>query len=222
MRILVVEDDNRVAAALQDALSQRGYDVARAATAAAALETCTGGRRIDLVLLDLGLPDLNGAQLAVRLREVTTAPVIVVTALGDVTSRVDLLRRGADDYVVKPFAIAELLARITAVLRRTRAGEAPPEEPIEIGDVRIDYGARIVTVAEEPVTLTRLEFDVLATLARAGGQVVARQRLLVEVWDTDWQGMERSLEVHVGNLRAKLDRPGLIETVRGIGYRLRR
>jgi DNA-binding response OmpR family regulator len=201
-------------------LSQRGYRVARAATAAAALEACSGGRRVDLVLLDLGLPDLDGAEVAVRLRETAAIPVIVVTARGDVTSRVDVLRRGADDYVVKPFAIAELLARIEAVLRRTGAGVRSAGDAVEIDDLRIDFGARIVTVAGVAVTLTRLEFDVLATLARAAGTVVDRQRLLVEVWDTDWQGMERSLEVHVGNLRAKLDRPRLIETVRSVGYRL--
>ena len=220
MRILVVEDDDRVAAALQDALAQRGYRTSRAATGAAAFAACTGGRSIDLVLLDLGLPDVDGADLAVRLRSATSIPVIVVTARGDVTSRVDVLRRGADDYVVKPFSIAELLARIMAVLRRASQGAGPVDDIVETGDVRIDLGTRTVTVAGTAVTLSQRPFDVLAALARRRGAVVERQRLLMEVWDTEWRGMERSLEVHVSNLRSKLGRPQLIETVRGVGYRL--
>ena len=222
MRILVVEDDDRVAAAVQDALAQRGYHTSRAATGAAAFAACTGGRPVDLVLLDLTLPDGDGAELAVRLRAATSIPVIVVTARGDVMSRVDVLSRGADDYVVKPFSIAELLARIGAVLRRARPDAAPLDDIVETGDVRIDLGARTVTVAGTAVTLTKLEFDVLAALARARGAVVERQRLVLQVWNTDWLGlgMEHALEVHISNLRRKLGRPQLIETVRGVGYRL--
>ncbi len=220
MRILVVEDDDRVAEAMRDALAQRGYHATRAATGAEALAACEGAQRPDLVLLDLGLPDVDGADLCAHLRRSTGVPVIVVTARGDLRSRVQGLRRGADDYVVKPFSLAELLARIEAVLRRTHAATPGPESVVTVGDVEIDVGARRVAVAGEEVALTRKEFDVLAALSRAPGAAVDRQRLLVEVWETDWAGMSRTLDVHVATLRSKLGRPGLVETVRGVGYRL--
>ena len=219
MRILVVEDDDRVAAALQDALTQRGYGVLRAQTGAAALSLCES-HHVDLVLLDLGLPDIDGTEVAVTLRATTKIPVIVVTARADLPSRVGVLRGGADDYVVKPFSIAELLARIEAVLRRTHRGDEAADGPIEIGDLHVDPSSRVVTVAGARVALTRKEFDVLAILARANGAAIDRQRLLVEVWGTDWLGMSRTLEVHIATLRSKLGRRDTIETVRGVGYRI--
>jgi DNA-binding response OmpR family regulator len=220
VRILVVEDDDRVADAMRDGLAQRGYHAARAATGAEAVAACEGAQPPDLVLLDLGLPDVDGADLCVRLRRRSGVPVIVVTARGDLPSRVQGLRRGADDYVVKPFSLAELLARIEAVLRRTHAAAPGPESVVTVGDVEIDLSARRVTVAGEPVALTRKEFEILAALARAPGAAVDRQRLLVEVWETDWAGMSRTLDVHVATLRSKLGRPDVVQTVRGVGYRL--
>lgn len=220
MRILVVEDDDRVAAALESALTQRGYQVARAPTGADALAACRSGPPVDLVLLDLGLPDVDGAQLAAELRASSSVPLIVVTARAELVTRVELLRRGADDYVVKPFSTAELLARIEAVLRRTHASAADAAMAVEVGGARIDLIARTVAVDGAPVELTRKEFDVLAALVRADGATVDRQRLLVDVWGTDWLGMSRTLEVHVATLRSKLGATRIIDTVRGVGYRL--
>ena len=218
MRILVVEDDDHVAGALESALRQRGYAVVRAASGAEALAACRQGAPLDLVLLDLGLPDSKGLQLSVTLRARSGAPVIVVTADGEIRSRVDALRLGADDYIVKPFNGAELLARVEAVLRRCRRVAEP--ETVEVGDVQMDLRARNVTVAGRPVVLTRMEFGLLAMLVRNRGSVVERQRILVQVWGTDWLGTSRTLEVHVATVRRKLGRPWIIETARGVGYRL--
>jgi DNA-binding response OmpR family regulator len=219
VRILVVEDDPHIAAALQDALVRRGYDVTRARSGPEALALCAD-ERFDLVLLDLRLPGIHGAEVAVRLRSTTTTPIVVVTCIDEEPSKVSLLRGGVDDYIVKPYSEPELLARIETVLRRTRRGVEPQDRALDFGDVRIDPAARTVTVAGSRVALTRKEFDVLLMLARAGGAVVDRQRILVHVWGTDWLGMSRTLEVHVATLRAKLGRPALIVTVRGIGYRI--
>jgi DNA-binding response OmpR family regulator len=218
MRILVVEDDDHVAGALESALRQRGYEVIRAASGAQALAACRQGPPLDLVLLDLGLPDSKGLQLSVTLRAASQAPVIIVTADGEIRSRVDALRLGADDYIVKPFNGAELLARVEAVLRRCRRVAEP--ETVEVGDVQMDLRARNVTVAGRPVALTRMEFGLLAMLVRNRGSVVERQRILVQVWGTDWLGTSRTLEVHVATVRRKLGRPWIIETSRGVGYRL--
>ena len=218
MRILVVEDDDHVAGALESALRQRGYQVVRAASGAEALAACAQGPPPDLVLLDLGLPDCVGLQLSVTLRAGSQAPVIIVTADGEIRSRVDALRLGADDYIVKPFNRAELLARVEAVLRRCHHVAEP--ETVEVGDVQMDLRARNVTVAGRPVAITRMEFSLLAMLVRNRGTAVERQRILVQVWGTDWLGTSRTLEVHVATVRRKLGRPWIIETVRGVGYRL--
>jgi DNA-binding response OmpR family regulator len=145
-------------------------------------------------------------------------PIIVVTARGDEGARVTGLRAGADDYVVKPFGIAELLARMEAVLRRT--GTVAPTTAVDVGDTHVDLARREVTVGGQEILLTRKEFDLLAALARRRGEVVARDELLAVVWDTAWVGSSRTLDVHVATLRAKLRRPAVIETVRGVGYRL--
>jgi DNA-binding response OmpR family regulator len=218
MRILVVEDDDGFAAALRDGLTARGYHTSRAGSAAEALEAVEGPQPPDLVLLDLGLPDSDGLQLCARLRRLGSGPVIVVTARGDLPSRVQGLRGGADDYLVKPFALAELLARIEAVMRRVPAVRRAA--CVTAGDVIIDLAARTVAVAGAPVRLTAKEFDLLAALARAHGATVERQRLLLEVWQSDYPALSRSLDVHMATLRAKLGRPELVQTVRGVGYRL--
>jgi len=219
MRILVVEDDDRVAGALQSALLLRGYDVTRAQTAAAALAACAARRDIDLVLLDLGLPDRDGMVVAAALRA-GAMPVIVVTARSDVVAQVAALRGGADDFVVKPFSTDALMARIEAVLRRTQRVPKPPVAVIEIGDLRVDCAARIATLAGGRVVLTRIEFAILEQLARANGAVVGHQRMLLAVWGTDWRGTQHTLREHVRSLRAKIGRPGIVETVRNVGYRL--
>jgi DNA-binding response OmpR family regulator len=213
-RILLVEDDNRVAAALVPALERHGYAVVRVATGAEAL----AAPPVDLVLLDLGLPDLDGLEVCRRLRRGGDVPIIAVTARAEANQRIRGLRSGADDYVVKPYALGELLARIEAVLRRSP--RRTTAAAYTVGDVVVDLAGRCVRVGGVEVRLTLKEFDLLAMLARAAGSVVSRDDLVTHVWQTTFDGASRTLDVHVATLRAKLDRPGLIETVRGVGYRL--
>jgi len=218
MRILLVEDDDAFASALSDGLTARGYRTSRAASAAGAIaELSSGQESTDLVLLDLGLPDSDGLALCAQIGREWAVPVIVVTARGDLSSRVQGLRSGADDYVVKPFALVELLARVEAVMRR--APPVQPAPPVVIGELSIDFAARTVSVAGSRVALTPKEFDLLAVLARVPGCTIDRQRLLLDVWHSDYPGLTRTLDVHMATLRGKLG-SGLIETVRGVGYRL--
>lgn len=211
-----MEDDRRVAAALSSALTRRGYEVEHAATVAAAL--CAAP--CDLVLLDLTLPDGDGTDLCRELRRRSShLGIIAVTARGEERDRVLGLRLGADDYVVKPFSMVELQARIEAVLRRA-TNAAPERHLIEAGSVHIDVPARTVTVDGRAVTLTRKEFDVLLSLARQPGVAVPRDRILLDAWGTTWAD-RHTVEVHVGSLRGKLGDARLVETVRGVGYRLR-
>jgi DNA-binding response OmpR family regulator len=217
MRILLVEDDHRVGAVMSSMLQRRGYAVEHAATATAALEAAP----CDLVLLDLNLPDGDGLDVCRVLRSRNeNLGIIAVTARGEERDRVTGLRVGADDYVVKPFSMAELQARIEALLRRTVRQTPVAGGIIEVGPIRIDPAARTVSVAGEPKTLTRKEFDILASLARQPGVAMTRERIMLDVWQTTWSG-KHTLEVHVASLRAKLGDPGLVETVRGVGYRLR-
>jgi DNA-binding response OmpR family regulator len=216
VRVLLVDDDARFAAALETALRQRGYDVVRAPTAAAAL----AAPPVDIVLLDLGLPDRDGIDVCKEMRRRGDVPIIAVTARGEERERVLGLRSGADDYVVKPFGPAELQARIEAVMRRSVRAPVIPEA-MRVGSLVVDVHARRVTVDGREISLTRKEFDLLAALARQPGGAVTRDQLLTEVWHTTWAGSVRTVEVHVASLRSKLGDPGLVETVRGIGYRLR-
>ncbi|MFI7613943.1 response regulator transcription factor [Nonomuraea terrae] len=217
MRVLLVEDDDRLASALVTALARHGHTVTRAGQAVDALRLAGGA---DFVLLDLGLPDMDGLDLLRRLRRVSAVPVIVVTARTEERDVLRGLRSGADDYLVKPFRTAELMARMEAVVRRGTRPRPTRDDVVCVGDVRIDLGARRVTVAGEPVTLTRREFDLLAMLAREPGVVRGREEILDEVWGDPLLSASRSLDVHVANLRAKTGRPGLVETLRGTGYRL--
>lgn len=219
MKILIVEDDERVADALAGFLGRAGYAVERAGDGRGALEML--GTDTEAVILDLGLPDIDGIELCRRIRTVSGVPILIATARSQVHERIRGLRAGADDFLVKPYDVQELLARIEAVTRRTQAiGGELGQVGIDIDGVRIDLVARRVLVDGEPVELTRKEFDVIAVLARYPGVAVPRERLIREVWNTDWQSFARSLEVHVASLRRKIGRPALIETVRGIGYRL--
>jgi DNA-binding response OmpR family regulator len=200
---------------LRAALLRSGYEVTHVGDAGSALAAAGDPA---LILLDLGLPDLDGVEVCRRLRTRSNVPIIVVTARGDEGARVVGLRAGADDYVVKPFGMAELLARMEAVLRR--CGAVAPPTAVDAGDVHVDLARWEVTVAGREVVLTRKEFALLAALARHGGAVVAREDLLTIVWETTWAGSSRTLDVHIATLRAKLGRPGLVQTVRGVGYRL--
>ncbi|WP_017600461.1 response regulator transcription factor [Nocardiopsis lucentensis] len=219
MRILVVEDDDRVARGLVTALRSASFDVQRVATAERALAAPPA----DVVLLDLGLPDLDGIDLLRHLRERPQTAIIAVTARGEERDRVRGLRAGADDYVVKPFGVAELLARIDAVLRRTRAARAEAEdtEPrVTVGPLTLDPGAREARVGDHPLQLTRKEFDLLALLAARSPSVVARDQILDQVWGAAWEASSRTLDTHIASLRAKLGSSVRIRTVRGVGYLL--
>ncbi|MGE3356974.1 MAG: response regulator transcription factor [Acidimicrobiia bacterium] len=215
VQVLVVEDDPTISTPLRDGLEREGFVVTVAATGAAALAAGPA----DLVLLDLGLPDLEGRVVCQELRRRGEVPIIVVTARGDELDRVMLLELGADDYVVKPFGFRELVARMRAVLRRTTAREPVVSDTIELGGLRIDRRSRTVTLEGAAVTLTPKEYDLLVRLAVDAGAVLGRERLMHDVWDEHWWGSTKTLDVHVASLRKKL-RPALIETVRSVGYRL--
>jgi DNA-binding response OmpR family regulator len=188
----------------------------RAATGVEALEASAP----DLVLLDLRLPDVDGLDVCRRLREHSDVSIIVVTARGEETDGVVGLELGADDYVVKPFGLRELIARIRAVTRRT-AARAPAGVLLRVGRLEVDERARRATVDGRVLELTPKEFDLLAALARDPGAAISRRRLLQEVWGTTWYGSAKTIDVHVAALRRKLGDPGWIETVRGVGFRLR-
>jgi DNA-binding response OmpR family regulator len=220
-RILVVEDDADLAYALQLELGHAGYSVRAVGDGPAALRA-EAEWKPELVLLDLGLPSLDGLDVCRRLRAGTRAPVIIVTARDAVTDRVRGLDAGADDYIVKPFSLDELLARMRSALRRATLREEG--NVLRAGDLVLDVAARTVTRGGEPVALTRREFDLLECLLRHAGQVLDRATLLADVWGYDFLGGSNVVDVYVRYLRAKLDGPGqppLIETVRGIGYALR-
>ncbi|RZS39120.1 DNA-binding response OmpR family regulator [Herbihabitans rhizosphaerae] len=217
MRVLLVEDDDGVAGAVGEALGAHGHHTTRVTRGADALAR---HREADLVLLDLGLPDADGLDVLRKLRRLARTPVVVLTARGDERTVVRGLRLGADDYLVKPVRLAELLARIEAVTRRAAAAVTPAGGVVEIGDVHVDLDARRVTVAGVDIELTSKEFDILAVLARHRGAAVSRQQLLDEVWGDAYLAVSRSLDVHLAQLRAKLGRPGLLTTIRGFGFRL--
>ncbi|MFD7866573.1 response regulator transcription factor [Streptomyces sp. NPDC059783] len=225
MRLLLVEDDNHVAAALSAILARHGFRVVHARSGEEALQALlpTDTEPFGVVLLDLGLPDQDGYEVCGKIRKRSSVPVIMVTARADVRSRIHGLNLGADDYVTKPYDTGELLARIHAVSRRKTVGEdtAPtPLAALRLGHVHIELPTRRVSVDGSEVQLTRKEFDLLALLAQRPGVVFRREQIISEVWRTSWEGTGRTLEVHVASLRSKLRLPALIETVRGVGYRL--
>jgi DNA-binding response OmpR family regulator len=215
MRVLLVEDDDAIAVPLVEGLTREGLDVERVASGRDALAAAEA----DLVLLDLGLPDLDGLEVCRQIRARSSVPVIVLTARGEEVDRVLGLELGADDYLVKPFGFRELMARIRAVSRRTVG--AVPAATVRLGDLEVDLRARRVTVAGEEVELTRKEFDLLALLIADPGALRTRQEILESVWDAHWYGPTKTLDVHIAALRRKLGDPGLIETVRGVGFRMR-
>ncbi len=214
MRVLLVEDEEAIAEPLAEGLRREGYVVTVAGTAADAL----AAEEADVVLLDLRLPDGDGLDVCRALRARSAVPIIVVTARGEEADRVVGLELGADDYVVKPFGIRELIARIRAVTRRAQGREVVG--PVRVGNLEIDERGRHARRDEQELELTPKEFDLLLALARDPGAVVTRRRLLEDVWNTSWYGSSKTIDVHVASLRRKLGDPGVIETVRGVGFRL--
>jgi DNA-binding response OmpR family regulator len=211
--VLVVEDDQDLATQLVRGLLRGGYAVDHVMTGHEAMAR----QQPDLVLLDLGLPDVDGVTVCRRLRERSDVAIIVVTARGEEPERVLALDAGADDYLVKPFGLAELLARIRAVLRRAARGDG---EVLRHGPLLVDVRTRKVSVSGHDVALTPKEFDILECLASDPGRVMSRQEILDNAWNAHWYGPTKVLDVHMAALRRKLDVPGLIETVYGRGFRL--
>jgi two-component system, OmpR family, response regulator RegX3 len=219
-RLLLVEDEDAIVVPLVEGLEREGFEVTSVRTGGAALRAAGDA---DLVLLDLGLPDVDGADVCRTLRRSSDTPIIVLTARGDEFDRVLLLELGADDYVVKPFGFRELVARIRAVRRRTHRPDSTASAGSgvqQIGALRIDRRARRVTIDENELALTPKEFDLLARLADDSGTVVRREQLIEEVWDEHWWGPTKTLDVHIASLRKKLADPTWIATVRSVGYRL--
>lgn len=216
-RVLLIDDDERLPELLSSYLEQNGVTLAHAPDGARGLVALEQGA-YDAVLLDVMMPGMDGLEVCRRIRAKSQVPVIMLTARGDETDRVVGLELGADDYVAKPFSPRELLARLRAVLRRSR-----PEvmsEALQVGEVSVDVPSRVVTRAGAPVELTGIEFDILVALMRRAGRVVPRDALLSEAGRGDVVVGERTVDVHISHLRQKLkdDPPRLIKTVRGVGY----
>jgi DNA-binding response OmpR family regulator len=218
--ILVVEDDEAIASGLVRVLDSQGYRVQRVGRGREALGLITD--EVGLVVLDLGLPDVDGLEVCRRLRAARSdLAILILTARDQELDVVSGLDAGADDYLVKPFRLSELLARVRAHLRRTLAG-APDEapEPLRAGDLTVDPAARRAWRGEAELELRPKEFELLALLVAEAGRAVTRERIMLEVWDTEWLGATKTLDTHVGTLRNKLGEPETITTLRGVGYRL--
>lgn len=229
-RILLVEDEENYRVPLAFSLRRDGFDVVQAADGVAAVEAFeaagpSGGGAIDLVLLDLMLPRLSGIEVCRRIRRTSTVPVFMLTARDSEADTVVGLRIGADDYVTKPYSYRELLARVNAVLRRSRGEEQEPAEPVlEVGRVRMDVGRHEVAVDGEAVAMPPREFELLELFMRNPGRALARGEIIDRVWGADYVGDTKTLDVHVKRIRAKIEvepgEPKLLITVRGVGYKL--
>ena len=214
-RVLVVDDEPQIRRALRTSLEAHGYDVATVGTGGEGVVASAEGAP-DLVLLDLGLPDLDGVEVCRRLRaQRPDLTIVIVTARGEEMDVVAGLDAGADDYLVKPFRLSELLARVRAHLRRATTANAGP---LHAGGVTVDRAARRAWLRGAELSLRPKEFDLLALLVAEAGRAVARERIMSEVWDTNWFGSTKTLDMHVLSLRQKLG-PQAITTLRGVGYR---
>jgi two-component system response regulator RegX3 len=224
-RVLFVEDEPSIYEPFSKALAREGFEPVVARTAARALELAEDGD-FAIVLLDLMLPDGDGRDVCRALRRSSSVPILMLTARGTEADRIVGLELGADDYVVKPFSGAEVIARMRAILRRTGAAPADdeqPPEPISVGPLEVDFAARRARLDTEELALSRKEFDLLAELVRSAGRVVTREQLMDRVWDENWFGSTKTLDVHVRWLRQKLGddpaTPRFLHTVRGVGFR---
>ena len=220
-RILVVEDDMQIARNLRDYLEVAGFEVTAVGDGSSALASIRGNRP-DLLVLDLGLPGIDGLDVARELRRTSTVPIVMLTARGEESDRIVGLELGADDYLVKPFSPKELVARVRAVLRRT-SGTTAGAEVLRAGDVEVDLPKMRARVGGQPVDLTPTEFELLATLAREPGRVFTRGQLLDALHGVTLETYERAIDAHVKNLRKKIEpepgRPRYVLTVHGVGYR---
>ena len=220
-QIVLIEDDVDIRRLVADALAAQGHDVESAAAALEGLQLTVKGKP-DLVVMDLGLPDLDGTELLRMIRSVSQVPIIVITARGADEVVVRTLDSGADDYLVKPFSVAQLEARVRALLRRGAAADSG--ETIRIGDLMIDAAAREATLAGESIDLSPKEFDLLRVLAERAGEVVSKRALMAEVWREPYGGAERTVDVHLSWLRSKLgetaQEPRYLRTVHGVGVKL--
>ena len=224
MHVLLVEDEASVAEPLAQALRRHGFVPTVVSTVAGALQAA-GRQEFDFVILDLTLPDGDGRDVCREIRRDSRVPLIMLTARGTELDKIVGLELGADDYVVKPFSSAELLARMRAILRRaTDTSDDGPRGPVQIGDLEVDERSRCASLNGSPIALTLKEFDLLARLAREAGSVVRREDLMSDVWDENWFGSMKTLDVHISTLRRKMgDDPSqsrYLHTVRGIGFRL--
>lgn len=219
MSILLVEDDRAIADAVVDGLRDNGYAVVHVVLGSEAVAKVRGGG-ISTVILDLGLPDIDGTEVCRQIRAFSHVPIIVASARETEMDRVTVLDMGADDYVVKPFGIKELVARIHAVMRRA-TGTVAPVTHLEVGPLVIDTKSRSVTVSGTDVFLTPKEFDLLEYLAREPGTVFRRADILRDVWQTTWYGTTKTLDAHVASIRKKLGHPDWVESVRGVGFTLK-
>lgn len=229
MRLLLIEDDVRLCRLMKEYLEGMGYSIAMAHTGPAGLELALG-QSFHAIILDVMLPGLDGFELLRRLRMQSTVPVLMLTGRGDEADRIVGLEMGADDYLPKTFSTRELLARLRAVLRRSVITEAQRSDqraaPVAVGTLVVDPAAHVAMLDGQPLVLTRQEFDLLLSLARASGRVKTREQLLLEVADRDFEVFDRSIDVLIASLRKKLNddakAPRWIETVRGIGYTMKR
>jgi len=224
-RVLVIEDEVPIRRFLRAAFESAGFEFDEAASARDGMASASS-RAPDLIVLDLGLPDLDGIEVTQRLREWYSAPILVLSARGQERDKIRALDAGADDYVTKPFSVGELMARVRVALRhRSRDGGAPESEVVEVGELKIDHGRRAVTMAGQPVKLTPIEFRLLLALARHPGRVLTHDHLLREAWGPAHAHQHHYLRVYMAQLRHKLERepsrPKLLLTEPGVGYRLR-
>ena len=221
MRVLVIDDEDQIRRALKSVLSARHYEVELAETAERGLEL-TAERTPDIIVLDLSLPVMSGLEACRRLREWYTGPILILSVRNNDADKIAALDLGADDYLTKPFSTGELLARIRALLRRTQGADATVTEK-RVGELCIDFAKRVVAVGGEPVHLTRIEFDILAVLARNAGRVVTSRMLIDAVWGPEYESDTQTLRVHVSHLRGKIGAPGdvsrYILTEPGVGFR---
>lgn len=218
---MIIEDDQRIRELVTRVLSQKGFDVDGASTALDGLQKIVQSSP-DVVVLDMGLPDLDGADLLKMIRAITDVPVVVATARSDDRDVIRTLNAGADDYLVKPFSVEQLEARLRAVLRRSVADDAGSQ--LLVGDLRIDPSARTAILGDESLQLSPKEFDLLVYLAERVGVVVSKRELMAEVWRQPYGGSEKSVDVHISWIRKKLGEtaaePGYIETIHGVGVKL--